>query len=155
MTIYHTRVQRRTRSRTRAIGLTLLAIVCGSVLTGCLAPTPNAASGYPIFDRDQTTEDELPDYFDAIDLSQYDLSTTRYSGSLDDVDYFLLRTNDSNETYGFCLAIASADNPMVGCAGVGGGTLGGQGLDNAEFMPEPVTADDGWVTVSENVRVRE
>jgi hypothetical protein len=140
-------------TKCRSIGLAVLAMVCGASLTGCITATSDPSNGYPIFEREQTAEDHLPDSFDELSLEEYDLESSRYSGSHEDVDYYLIRMNDSNERTGFCLAIAAEVNPMIGCGGSGGGSIGGSGVRTAEFMPEPAVSTEGWVSVSDNVRV--
>jgi hypothetical protein len=151
MTIHQTHA----RTLIRAGALSVLAVLCASALSGCAAPTENSLIGYPVFDREQTEEDQLPSSFDQLDLVGYDLTTVRFSGSHNDVNYYLLRTYNADPGTGYCLAIGSGENPIIGCAGVGGGSVGGDGLATAEFMPGPAITIDDWFSVSDNVRVWE
>ena len=149
-TIYH--------NRSRAAGLITLALVCGASLTACLGPgggvSVDEPSGYPIFDRDQTPDDILPSDFDEIDLSEFDESSSRYSGTHDDVDYFLLRGLDSPDS-SYCLATAAGEGSQIACSGPQGLTSNSYLTVEAPMMPEPAISADGWMSISDNVRVKD
>jgi hypothetical protein len=84
----------------------LLHSLCFPVVTGC-----TASRGYPMFDREQTAEDELPAEFDKLELDEFDLTTSRFSAT-QGVDYYLVKraeAADGGPTE--CVAIADSQWP--------------------------------------------
>jgi hypothetical protein len=131
----------------RRFGCGVSAVLLLLVLTAC-----TGVSGYPIFDREPTAADELPPSFDDIDMSEYDLSTVRWSASHESVDFYLIRTTDGMST---CLAVAAAEQSSVACGGAAGVTVGAPGVYDAQLVHAPAVDGDGYTAVSENVRVRD
>lgn len=128
------------------VGVGAVAVL---VLSGCAGEN----NGYEIFDREATSTDALPDYFgEFMDEDEYDLDSVRLAGSYEDLDFYMLRTS----TGGVCLAVA-ADPPSqsgTSCGGFPGSTLTmGTPAGTFELSPAPVAEEDGWIVISENIRM--
>ncbi|MCU1543800.1 MAG: hypothetical protein JWM50_1665 [Microbacteriaceae bacterium] len=125
------------------------SVMCVTLLTGC------SQTGYSIFDRRQTVDDMLPRaIIDIIDVSDFDLSTSRLSATYDDVDYYLLRPSGGN--FAPCLAMINDAGPTVVCGGGGGRGEVTTGDDpRVQLVPEPARGGRGWVVISDNLRVLE
>jgi hypothetical protein len=122
-----------------------VATLAALSLSGC------AAGGYSIFDRPQTARDRLPrEMVESMDLSDFTLSTSRFSASYDGVDYYLVKPSEG--TMGPCLALLGEGGPSVSCAASGLSV----GTDpEVQLVPEPAVEGRGWVAISDNLRVRE
>lgn len=129
-----------------------ILLICTSALivSGC-----SAGSDFPILDRAQTPEDEIPSSVtDLIDMSEYDLSTSRLSAIDDDREYFLIERVSGGEVTSPCLVIAGPD-PLVACGGAGG-AVSASSLSGREvqLVGAPAIDGDGWTAISDNIRVR-
>jgi hypothetical protein len=127
----------------------LLAAVLGVALPGCAGQ-----ADYPAFDREQTADDLLPQDF-PIETDEFDLSTTRYVGSHEDIDYFLIKAEDGADAGGPCLVVIAPAGPVIGCGGTPL-TVGSAG-NEASLAPAgtPAGESTGWTRLSENVVVRD
>jgi len=136
-------------SMPRLRSLVLLAAVLGVALTGCAGQ-----AAYPDFDREQTADDRLPDDF-PVETDEFDLSTTRYVGSHEDIDYFLIKPEDGADAVGPCLVVIAPTGPVIGCGGKPL-TVGSEG-NEASLAPAgmPAGEAEGWTRLSENVVVRD
>jgi hypothetical protein len=117
-------------------------------LTGC------AQQGFSVLDTEQTEKDELPTTFDGIDLSGYDTSSSRFAGSYEGSDFYLVVPEGKLSP---CLAITGDNGTMIACGGDGGGgTLEAEVSDGVrvQLMTEPAVEGDGWTVVSDNIRVK-
>ncbi|PRY69151.1 hypothetical protein B0I08_103358 [Glaciihabitans tibetensis] len=141
----------------RGAVVTVLAVVCGMSLSACIGPGGYSVfddqAGYPAFAEEQSAADVLPPDFDELDLAQFDPDTSRYSGSYNDADYFLIRMTEDTGG-GHCLAVAAGINSSIVCGG-DMATLSYDGGVEAQLMPAPAISADGWTSISDNVRVRE
>jgi hypothetical protein len=114
-------------------------------LSGC------APGGYSIFDRPQTARDRLPrEMVESMDLSDFTLSTSRFSASHNGVDYYLVKPSEG--TMGPCIALLGERGPSVSCAG-SGVSVGND--PEVQLVPEPAVEGRGWIAISDNLRVRE
>jgi hypothetical protein len=116
-------------------------------VTGC------ASSGFSRFDADQTRDDRLPrEIVETIELSDFDLSTSRWAGSHHGVGFYVLQPSEGS---GPCIAIADGAESSIAC-GAGGrvDVTTSDGFD-IRLVPEYEPKADGWTAVSDNVRVRE
>jgi hypothetical protein len=136
------------RSTLAVVGAAIGAALGATMLTGC------SQAGYSIFERPQTVDDMLPrEIVDIIDLSDFDLSTSRLSASYDGVDYFLLKPSGGN--FAPCLAMITESGPYVACGGGADGELTVGDDPKVQLVPEPARQGRGWVPISDNLRVRE
>jgi hypothetical protein len=132
--------------RVQSASMTLMAVAAALALTGC-AP----GGGYPVFEREQVVDDRLPrEMVESMDLSDFDLSTARFSARYDGVDYYLVKPSDGG--MGPCLALVGDGGPSISCAG-SGLTVGTD--PEVQIVPEPPVEGRGWVAISDNLRVRE
>jgi len=126
--------------------LVMLAAVLGLLLSGC--------ADYPSFEREQTSDDQLPD--DAgLELDDFDLSTLRFEGSHEGVDYFLVEATDEMTAGGPCLIIDDPAGAVIGC---GQGPLTVTSAAHAAAVAPvgvPAGEAEGWTRISENVAVRD
>jgi hypothetical protein len=126
------------------------ALVAMSTAAGVLLLAGCAQAGYSIFDREQTLDDMLPrEIVEAINLSDFDLSTSRLSASYEDVDYYLLKPSGGNRAP--CIAMIGDAGPIVAC---GGSELTVGEDPRVQLVPEPAVEGHGWVAISDNLRVR-
>ncbi|WP_166878843.1 hypothetical protein [Salinibacterium sp. ZJ450] len=123
------------------------ALALLTVITGC-----TASGGYPIFDREQTAEDELPAVFDKMDLGEYDVASSRFSATHEGVDYYLIKEVDAAGRPTECVAIADPEWPVIGCGAYS--VVSGIGVDEVQLVPAPAQDDDEWTAISDNVRVK-
>jgi hypothetical protein len=132
--------------RSTRCALALVTTAAGVLLLAGCAP-----AGYSIFDREQTLDDTLPrEIIEAIDLSDFDLSTSRLSASYEGVDYYLLKPSGGNRAP--CIAMIGDAGPTVVC---GGSELTVGEDPRVQLVPEPAIEDHGWVAISDNLRVRD
>jgi len=135
-------------SKLRLPSLLMLAAALGVALTGC------AGSAYPAFDRDQTAADELPDDL-TVETDGYDLSTTRFAGTHEGVDYFIVKARDEADAGGPCVVILDPVGAVIGC-GAGPLTVSSVGHTAAiAAVGVPAGEAEGWTRISENVVVRD
>lgn len=129
-----------------------MALGIALALTGCTAP-----NDFPVFDRAQAETDKLPAIFDEIDLTEYDQSTSRFSGEHNGVRYYLILREGGDPIGAPCLAVAAAANPGITCGGPEGLTTSSEADPKyeAQLVPSPATDGDGWRAISDNVRVRD
>lgn len=135
-------------ARPRSSMIAVAGVAAGLValsMTGC------AAGGYSIFERPQTAHDRLPRAMvDSMDLSDFNLSTSRFSASHEGVDYYLVKPSEG--TMGPCIALVGEAGPSISCAGSGLSV----GTDpEVQLVPEPPVEGRGWVAISDNLRVRD
>ncbi|WP_167047576.1 hypothetical protein [Salinibacterium sp. ZJ454] len=124
----------------------VVALALLTVVTGC-----TASRGYPIFDREQTAEDELSAVFDKLELDEFAAATSRFSATHDGVDYYLIKR--AGEAAGAeCVAIADPEWPLIGCGDFA--VVSGQGVGATQIVPAPAQDDEEWTAISDNVRVR-
>jgi hypothetical protein len=128
------------------------ALAAMSTAAGVLLLAGCAQAGYSIFDREQTVDDMLPrEIVEAIDLSDFDLSTSRLSASYEGVDYFLVKPSGGIRAP--CIAMIDDDaGPLVVC---GGSELTVGEDPRVQLVPEPAVEGHGWVAISDNLRVRD
>ena len=130
--------------------LLTLAAALGVALSGC------AGSAYPAFDRDQTVADELPDDL-TVETDGYDLSTTRFAGTHEGVDYFIVKARDEADAGGPCVVILEPVGAVIGC-GTGTGPLTVSSVGHSAVFSiagAPAGEAEGWTRISENVVVRD
>jgi len=116
-------------------------------LSGC------APSGFSRFEAEQTGDDRLPrEIVERIELSDFDLSTSRWAGNHHGVDFYVLQPSEGT---GPCVAIADGADSSIAC-GAGGrvDVTTGDGAD-IRLVPEYEPLPAGWTAVSSNVRVRD
>jgi hypothetical protein len=116
------------------------------LLTGC------TQAGYLVLDRERTAQDELPADFERVDLDGYDLSTSRYSGSYQDTDFYVLLPEGKLAP---CLALSGAGGPVIVCGGDGAVETRLPDGTRVQFGPEPAVGGRGWAAISDNIRVRD
>jgi len=116
------------------------------VLTGCTQP------GYSVLDSEQTADDELPSAFDQLELESFDVSTSRFSGSYQDTDFYVLLPQGKLAP---CLALAGEGGPVIVCGGDGAVETRLPDGTRVQLGPEPVVGGRGWAAISDNVRVRD
>ena len=103
--------------------------------------------------REQTAKDELPGAFDAMDLSTFDTSTSRFTATYEGNDYYVIMPEGGQAP---CLAITgSPGTPITVCSSDGFVETTLQDGTVVQFGPEPVPGGRGWVAISANVRVKE
>jgi hypothetical protein len=129
-------------------------VVLAGAAAGCaiLSLGGCAPDGYSIFERPQTADDRLPrEMVDSMDLSDFLLSTARFSASYDGVDYYLVKPSEG--TMGPCIAVvgAGAGGPSIAC-GASGLSVGTD--PEVQLVPEPAVEGRGWIAISDNLRVR-
>jgi len=135
-------------SKLRLPSLLMLAAALGVALSGC------AGSAYPAFDREQTAADQLPDDL-TVETDGYDLSTTRFVGTHEGVDYFIVMAEEEADAGGPCLAILDPVGAVIGC-GAGPLTVSSVGHTAAiAAVGVPAGEAEGWTRISENVVVRD
>jgi hypothetical protein len=127
----------------------LVLAVAGLVVLGAAGCT--AGGGFPIFDREPTDADALPNDFPAMKLDDYDLDSLRFVGTHDDVDLFVVRMVDGQP----CLLIASDARSSISCGGGGSVETSVGGGDTYRLGPAPMILETGWTTVGENVAVHD
>ena len=125
----------------------LVVAVAGLLAAGLVGCVPS--DGFPIFDREPTAADALPDDFPEIELDDYEIDSLRFVGSHEDVDIFVVRLDDGMP----CIVVAAGPKSSIGCGGGGSVDLSVQGLGTYRLGPAPVYADSGWTIISENVAV--
>ena len=124
----------------RSILIISLAIVSLS-LTGCVP------SAYPAFDRPASEKDTLPSEIGEIEIEGVDVDSARYAGTYDGFDIFILRAGT-----GYCIAVAAGKYSSAACGG-GVLTMSAARLFEVQLVPEPARDGDGFVAISENIRV--
>lgn len=118
------------------IGLTLVLSAC----TG---------SGYPAMDRPATADDVLPADFDPMDLSGLDRESARFEATYDGIDYYIVRDDNG----GVCMAVAAGESSITAC-GEGNVSAGVPGVFSAQLVAEPARDADGYIAISDNIRVK-
>ncbi|MDH6180112.1 hypothetical protein M2152_000294 [Microbacteriaceae bacterium SG_E_30_P1] len=122
--------------------------VSGAILALALSAC-SGTPGYLVFDRPQTEKDALGPEFDVVDTSHLLPETVRYETTYDGIDLYLARTREGH----FCLALASSWTAMTSCGGPGG-PFGVSGpLGAFQVYPAPVPEEDGWLVLTDNIRV--
>ena len=137
-------------SKLRLPSLLMLAAALGVALSGC------AGSAYPAFDREQTAADQLPDDL-TVETDGYDLSTTRFAGTHEGVDYFIVKAKDEADAGGPCVVILEPVGAVIGC-GTGTGPLTVSSVGHTAAIAAvgvPAGEAEGWTRISENVVVRD
>jgi hypothetical protein len=124
----------------------------GVVLVGLVLALAGCASeGFSVLEGEQGEKDRLPASFDAVDLSGYDLASSRWSASYDGRDFFVIVPESGTAP---CLAVAGDGGPLVACGGSGHVETQMSDGTRVQFMPGPAIAGDGWTVISDNIRVR-
>jgi hypothetical protein len=132
-------------TKTRLIA-PLVGVAAVLLLAGC------AGSGFSVMDSERTAEDELPDRMvDGMELDEFDLSSSRLSGSHNGVDYYLLRNPDMDDP---CLAFSGVNDYELGvvCGGEVQTTVSGV---DVWLVRETADSNDEWTAISDNLLVRD
>ena len=128
------------------MGAVLLA-AAALLLSGC------APSDYPIFDREASEEDFLPTEVETLwtdgQLDLLERDTIRHAATWKSIELFLARDPKG----GVCLVIWDGAESSMAC---GGAILGVSNTDSRfEVQPAPIGEKDGWIVLSENIRVED
>ncbi|GAB2460306.1 hypothetical protein HD599_001217 [Conyzicola lurida] len=132
-------------TKTRLIG-PVVGVAAVLLLAGC------AGSGFSVLDREQTAEDELPDRMvDGMELDEYDLESSRFSGTHNGVDFYLVRNEDMDDP---CLAFSGDNDFELGivCGGEVQTTISGF---DAWLVRDTAASNDEWTAISDNLLVRD
>lgn len=71
----------------------------------------------------------------------------------DGIDFYLIRGNSDHYDSVPCLAAAAGPHSAIACSGPTGGVTSGSPAYQAQLVQEPAIDGDGWVAISDNVRV--
>jgi hypothetical protein len=134
-------------TKTRLIG-PVVGVAAVLLLGGC------AGSGFSVMDSERTAEDELPDFLvDSMELDDYDLDSSRLSGSHEGIDFYLVTSTEMDVP---CLAVADAEyGSWIACGGGGEVETSVIGRFDVQLVREPAVEADGWTVISDNLRVRD
>ena len=127
-----------------AVGFTAM------MLTGCTLP-----SAYPDLDRDAGPEDTFSEGFAEKypnDLETINPDSVRFVARDGDIDLYLMR----GVLGGMCLEIKGDElESILSCSNGDGGLTVGSPAGTYEVRPAPISEEDGWRILSDNVRVKE
>lgn len=121
----------------------LVLVACTIALSGC------SGNAYPIFDREATDADAMPDDLASFVGDDFDIDSFRLSASYGDADLYLVKTTEGIP----CLGIAAGSRSTISCAAGGLLGAGSAGVGSFEMGPAPIGERDGWTVLSDNIRV--
>ena len=130
-----------------AVGVLPLFAALPLMLGGC------APSGFPAFDRTQSPDDRLPrEIVETIEMGDFDLSTARAAGEYHGVEFYVLQPREGT---GPCIAIADGVYSSISCGAGGRVEVGTHSGVDVRLAPAYAPVPDGWVSVGDNVVVRD
>ncbi|NYF09871.1 hypothetical protein HDC94_001027 [Leifsonia sp. AK011] len=134
--------------RERRLALLFMIGLTTMVLAGCSLP-----SAYPDLDREAGPDDVSEGFAERYpdDLENIDLDSVRWVASDGDIDLYLMR----QRLGGICLEVKGNERQYgLSCSGGEGGLTVQSRTGTYQVRPAPMPEEDGWLVLSENVRVR-
>jgi len=143
-----------TTPRVRTPAAVLAALVVLVAAAGCGSGEPESVDdAFPVFAEPQDDLDVLPGGFDAMDLTGYDLPSSRFVGSDGVTTFYLAKQVDPDGVARICLAALAPDGPSASCTTADTLTLTKTGFFVARLSEPPADDIEGWIAISDYVIV--